>query len=46
MKQERLNHFLLLHMLKDQTRELSCINVANSFVVDSEYQLSIFGQFC
>ena len=45
MKQERLNHLLLLHVYKDHTDNLSCVEVAKSFVGDSEYRLSVFGRF-
>ena len=45
MKQERLNHLLLLHVHKDRMENLSCIEVAKSFVGDSEHRLSVFGQF-
>ena len=45
MKQERLNHLLLLHVHKEHTDKLSCVEVANSFVGDSEHRLSVFGHF-
>ena len=45
MKQEQLNHLLLLYVHKDRTDNLSCIEVAKSFVGDSEHRLSVFGQF-
>ena len=45
MTQERLNHLLLLHIHKDRTDSLSCLEVARSFVVDSEHRLSVFGKF-
>ncbi len=44
MKQERLNHLLLLHAHKDHTDDLSPVAVANSFVGDSEHRLSVFGR--
>ena len=45
MKQERLNHLLLLHVHKEHTDSLSCVDVASSFVGDSEHRLSVFGRF-
>ena len=45
MKQERLNHLLLLHVHKEHTDSLSCVEVATSFVGDSEHRLSVFGHF-
>ena len=45
MKQERLNHLLLLHVHKDLTDHLSCTDVAKYFVGDSEHRLSVFGRF-
>ena len=45
MTQERLNHLLLLHIHKDRTDTLSCVEVAKTFVGDSEHRLSVFGRF-
>lgn len=45
MRQERLNHLLLLHVHKDRTDALSCTEVAKTFVRNSEHRLSIFGRF-
>ena len=45
MAQERLNHLLLLHIHKDRTDMLSCLEVARTFVGDSEHRLSVFGRF-
>ena len=45
MKQDRLNHLLLLHLQKEQTDALSLPTFANDFVGSSEYRLSIFGRF-
>ncbi|KAI6656186.1 Zinc finger MYM-type protein 1-like [Oopsacas minuta] len=45
MKQKRLNHLLLLHVHKDHTDNFSCVEVANSFVSNSEHRLSVFGHF-
>lgn len=45
MKQERLNHLLLLHVHKEHTDSLSCVEVASSFGGDSEHRFSVFGHF-
>ena len=45
MLQARLNHLLLLHVHKERTDSLSCIDVANAFVTGSEHRLSLFGHF-
>ena len=45
MKQERLNHLLLIHVHKEHTDSLSCVDVASSLVGDSEHRLSVFGRF-
>ena len=45
MKQDRLNHLLLLHVHKDRTDGLSYTVVAKSFVGDSEDRLTVFGRF-
>ena len=45
MKQERLNHLLLLHVHKEHTDNLSCVQVPKSFVGDSEHRLTVFGCF-
>lgn len=45
MTQERLNHLLLLHIHQDRTDSTSCMEVARSFVGDSEHRLSVFGKF-
>ena len=45
MKQERLNHLLLLHVHNDKTDGLECSEVAKAFVGDSEHRLTIFGRF-
>ena len=45
MSQERLNHLLVLHVHKDYTDSLDMLQVANSFVSDSEHRLRIFGKF-
>ena len=45
MKQERLNHLLILHVHNDRTDDISCVEVAKSFVGDSKYRLSVFGRF-
>ena len=45
MKQDRLNHLLLLHVHKDRTDLLSLTHVAEQFVSSSEHRLSVFGRF-
>ena len=45
MKQDLLNHLPLLHVHKEHTDNLSCIQVAKSFVGDSEHRLTVFGRF-
>ena len=45
MKQERLNHLLLLHVHKQLMDNLSCTDVASCIVGDSEHRLSVFGRF-
>ena len=45
MKQDRLNHLLLLHVHKDRTDGLPCTAMAKSFVGDSEHRLTVFGRF-
>ena len=46
MKLEHLYHLQLLHIHKDETDNLLCINVTRPFVGDSEHRLSVFGHFC
>ena len=41
MKQERLNHLLLLHVHKDFKENLSCIEVVKSLAGDSEQRCKI-----
>ena len=45
MKQERLNHLSLLHVHKDRTDHMFCVDVAHSFVRESEHHLTVFGRF-
>ena len=45
MREERLSSLLMLHVHKDLTDSLDLIEVANSFVSDSEHRLRIFGKF-
>ena len=45
MKQDRLNHLLLLYVHKDRTDSLSLTHVVEQFVNSSEHRLSVFGQF-
>ena len=41
----RLNHAMLLHVHKERTDNLELVDVANSFVSNSEHRLSLFGRF-
>ena len=45
MKQDRLNHLLLLHVHKDRTDSMSLTHVAEQFVSSPEHRLSVFGRF-
>ena len=45
MKQNRLNHLLLLHVHKNRTDLLSLTHVAEQFVSSSEHRLSVFARF-
>ena len=45
MKQNRLNHAMLLHIHKEKTDALSMIDIANEFVGDSEHRYRKFGRF-
>ena len=45
MGEERLSSLLMLHVHKDLTDSLDLLEVANSFVSDSEHRLRIFGKF-
>ena len=45
MGEERLSNLLMLHVHKDLTDSLDLLEVANSFVSDSEHRRRIFGKF-
>ena len=45
MKQERLNHLMLLHVHKELTDTLNLADVVNDFVSSSENRLRVFGKF-
>ena len=45
MKQERLNHLLLLHVHKNKTHGLDLNRIGEKFVAGSEHRLRIFGKF-
>ena len=45
MKQQRLNHVMMMHIHKEQTDALDLIDVGNDFVDGSEHRLLIFGKF-
>jgi len=42
MRQERLNHAVVLNIYKEELEKLDLIAVANEFVSDSEHRKSIF----
>ena len=45
MKQERLNHLMLLHVHKELTDTLNLADVANDFVSSCDNRLRVFGKF-
>ena len=45
MTQERLNNILVLHVHNDLTDNLNLTEVANEFVMSSEFRLTLFGKF-
>jgi hypothetical protein len=45
MTQQRLNHLMLLHVHKEKTDSLQLVDVANTFVAESEHRLRVFGRF-
>ena len=45
MKQNRLNHTMLLHIRKEKVDDLNMLEVANEFVEDSEHRIRLFGRF-
>ena len=45
MKQDRLNHLLLLYVHKEHADKLSLTTVAQNFVQGNDHRLSIFGNF-
>lgn len=45
MKQERLNHLLVLHVHKNKTHGLDLNRIGEKFVAGSEHRLRIFGKF-
>ena len=45
MNQDRLNHLMVLHILKQITDDLNLKDVANDLVSASEHRLSLFGKF-
>ena len=44
MTQERLNHFMLLHVHKERTDKIDLKSVVNQFIDESEHHSSIFAQ--
>ena len=45
MTEMRLNSAMILNIHKERTDDLSLIEVANEFVVNSDHRQSIFGKF-
>ena len=45
MRQEILNHLLVLHVHKERSAALSLASVAEKFVAGSEHRLSVLGKF-
>lgn len=45
MTQARLNHCMLLHVLRDATDKLNLIDVANEFVTRNDRRVNFFGSF-
>ena len=46
MKQERLNHLMILHVYKDEVDNLNLVDIANQFVsIKPEHRSTIFGTF-
>ena len=45
IKQNRLNHAMLLHIYKEKTDALFMIDIANEFVGYSEHRYRKFGRF-
>ena len=45
MRQDRLNHLMVLHIHDERTDELDLKEVANEFVGECEHRLRIFGKF-
>ena len=43
MRQQRLNHLMVLNVHKEFTDKLSLIDVANKFISGSEHRKNIFG---
>ena len=45
MKQERLNHLMVMHVHKERTDKLDLKSVLNNFISDSEHRTSIFAKY-
>ena len=45
MRQDRLNHVMVLNIHKEQLDKLDLIAVANEFVSESEHRKRFFGTF-
>ena len=45
MREDRLNHLMLLAIHKEETEKLDIDYIGDEFVRGSEHRLSIFGKF-
>ncbi len=45
MKQDRLNHLMILNIYKELTKKLDLVKVANEFISGSEHRKNFFGSF-
>ncbi len=43
MKQDRLNHLMILNIFKELTKKLDLVKVANEFISGSEHRKNFFG---
>ncbi len=45
IKQDRLNHLMILNIYKELTKKLDLVKVANEFISGSEHRKKIFESF-
>ena len=43
MSQQRLNHFMHLHVHKDHTNGLNLVDVPNNLIAGNDYRKHVFG---